>query len=148
MFTARKIRLAAVAASFVAVLAMATPASAAVATVAAPAQGAVALASSASAAMISPVRLTRPIAGLLITPMLPGQRFTWVEPNIVGEAFYLQIGTMPSTSDVASIFVIGTARSLQVAHLPRGKVLYAAVYAESCGWCHTAAVPFIIVPIL
>jgi hypothetical protein len=128
---------------------MATPASATVLTVATPASGAVALATpAAAAATSSPAQLTRPIAGLLVTAMLPGQRFTWVEPATAGEAFYFQIGTVPGTSDVASIFVPGTARSLQVAHLPRLKVLYAALYSESCGWCHTATVPFIIVSIL
>ncbi len=148
MFTARNIRLAAVAASLVAVLAMATPASATALTAATPASGAVAMATSAAAATASPARLTRPIAGLIPTPMLSGQRFTWVEPTTAGEAFYLQIGTVPGTSDVASIFVPGTARSLQVAHLPRLKVLYVSLFSESCGWCHTASVPFIIVAVL
>ena len=147
MFTARNIRLAAVAASLVAVLAMATPASATVLTAATPGPDAVAQATLAVAPTTSPAQLTRPIRGLVITAMLPGQRFTWVEPPTAGEAFYLQIGTVPATGDVASIFVPGTARSLQVAHLPRLKVLYAALYSESCGWCHTATVPFIIVPL-
>jgi hypothetical protein len=148
MLTARNIRSAAVAAGLIAVLAMATPASATALTPANTASAAVALAAPSTAAATSPARLTRPITGLIATPMLPGQRFTWVEPTTANEAFYVQIGTIPGTSDVASIFVAGTARSLQVAHLPRLKVLYVTLYSESCGWCHTPTVPFIIVPIL